>query len=404
MTVALVPAHGVGGAAELPVPMMFAVVGASWALTLTFLVAALAWRQPRFANGASPAVPPRRWPLSIAGLVLAALLLALLFGGDHERQDRAVAALYVLVWVGLVPLALAAGHVWRDLSPVRTVQALLGRAVGRPGGWLRYPPALGYWPAAAGLLAFGWLELASPDPSSAAIVRWWVLGYLVITVAGGLLCGPTWFDRADPFDVYSALVAHASPFVDAGRWRVHNPLRSLAAVSPERGLVAVVATLLALTAFDSVADLHWWAGRQHGSVVTTLGLVGFGAAAGGLFAVAAMATGGVERRRTLPGAYAHSLIPIAVGYALAHYLTALLGQGPAIVGLPDTGAWVVEHAGALAVVKVALVVTGHLLAVLAAHDCALRLLPAAHRLTGQLAMLLLMVAYTFVGLFLLLAA
>ena len=39
--------------------------------------------------------------------------------------------------------------------------------------------------------------------------------------------------------------------------------------------------------------------------------------------------------------------------------------------------------------------------VIAAHDRALRLLPAGHQLTGQLAMMLVMVGYTFTGLYLL---
>ena len=234
-------------------------------------------------------------------------------------------------------------------------------------------------------------------------MRWWVVGYIALMLLGGSLFGPTWFDRADPFDTYSALVARASPFVRDGRWQLHNPLRSLATVPLDRGLVAVVATLLGLTVFDSVTDLRWWTAGNHGVGMTTLALVLVCAVVAGVFSVAAMATGGVERRGTLPTAYAHSLIPIAVGYVLAHYLTAFIGHGPVVLGLPDTGGWVFEHAGALAAVKVALVVIGHLLAVLAAHDCALRVLPAGHRLSGQLAMLLLMVGYTFVGLFLLLA-
>jgi hypothetical protein len=402
VTVGTLPAHGVEGFVDLPVPMVYAVVGASWALTLTFVVAALAWREPRFDGPTEAAQPPRRWWLSVAGLALAGVFFGWLFG-DEGHHDRAVSALYILVWVGIVPLALLAGHVWRDLSPWRTVQALAGRALGRPDGWLTYPAALGYWPAAAGLLAFGWLELASPAPSSVHVVQLWVIGYVTATLLGGLIFGPTWFDRADPFDVYSALVGRASPFVRDGRWALHNPLRSLARIPAERGLVAVVAALLSLTAFDSFAELSWWADREHGATITTLALVGFCTAVGGLFAIASMATGGVDSRRVLPGAYAHSLIPIAIGYVLAHYLTALIGQGPAIVGLPDTGGFVFRHAGAFAMVKVGFVVVGHLLAVLAAHDCALRKLPKAHRLSGQLAMLLLMVAYTFTGLFLLLA-
>ncbi|ARG54737.1 hypothetical protein B1T45_01395 [Mycobacterium kansasii] len=45
-------------------------------------------------------------------------------------------------------------------------------------------------------------------------------------------------------------------------------------------------------------------------------------------------------------------------------------------------------------------VTGHIVAVIAAHDKALRLLPAGHQLTGQLTMMLVMVGYTFTGLYL----
>ena len=59
------------------------------------------------------------------------------------------------------------------------------------------------------------------------------------------------------------------------------------------------------------------------------------------------------------------------------------------------------HPSILATIKVACVVAGHITAVVAAHDKALRLLPQGHQLTGQLAMMLIMVGYTFTGLYLL---
>jgi hypothetical protein len=59
------------------------------------------------------------------------------------------------------------------------------------------------------------------------------------------------------------------------------------------------------------------------------------------------------------------------------------------------------HPSVLATIKVCCVVGGHIAGVVAAHDRALRLLPAGHQLTGQLAMMLTMVAYTFTGLYLL---
>ena len=55
----------------------------------------------------------------------------------------------------------------------------------------------------------------------------------------------------------------------------------------------------------------------------------------------------------------------------------------------------------LASLKVGFVLAGHVAGVVAAHDRALRLLPAGHQLTGQLAMMLVMVGYTFTGLYLL---
>ncbi|MDT0447443.1 hypothetical protein RM779_33360, partial [Streptomyces sp. DSM 41886] len=59
------------------------------------------------------------------------------------------------------------------------------------------------------------------------------------------------------------------------------------------------------------------------------------------------------------------------------------------------------HPTLLASLKVGFVLAGHVAGVIAAHDRALRLLPKQHQLTGQLATMLVMVGYTFTGLYLL---
>ena len=149
-------------------------------------------------------------------------------------------------------------------------------------------------------------------------------------------------------------------------------------------------------------------------------LVGFCALVGILFTLATRASGGLtpDRRRALPGLLAHTLVPIVVGYITAHYATYLLekgqsafvamldplGRGWQPLGDPATAYFLSEHVDLLAFLKVGAVVTGHVLAVIAAHDRAIALLPKAHRLSGQLALLVLMVAYTFTGLFLLFSA
>jgi hypothetical protein len=137
------------------------------------------------------------------------------------------------------------------------------------------------------------------------------------------------------------------------------------------------------------------------------------------FSLAARATRGVDRdtRRAFPGQMAHSLIPIVVGYIFAHYLSYLvergqqsvfaladpLGRGWNVLGLAHLHVdyLLSRHPTVLGTIKVLCVVTGHVVAVIAAHDEALRLLPAGRQLTGQLAMMLVMVGYTFTGLYLL---
>ena len=193
------------------------------------------------------------------------------------------------------------------------------------------------------------------------------------------------------------------------------------------GTVAVLAVLLGSTAFDSFSATPQWRGfvDQHtaSEVAATLrrtaGLLVFAGVVAVTFWLAARTTGGVDarRRRELPGLMAHSLIPIVIGYVFAHYLSYLvergqqtiilladpLGRGWNVLGLGDAEVnYVLSlHPSVLATIKVGCVVAGHVAAVIAAHDRALRLLPAGHQLTGQLAMMLVMVGYTFTGLYLL---
>jgi hypothetical protein len=247
---------------------------------------------------------------------------------------------------------------------------------------------------------------------------------------GAALCGEHWFARADPFEVYSVVVSRLSPLrrrPGTRRIVVGNPFDHLPSLRVEPGIVTVLAVLLGSTAFDSFSATPGWRGfvedLAHGSPVTailvrTCGLVVFAAAVGVTFSSAACATGGVTRQQRLglPGQMAHSLIPIVVGYIFAHYLSYLvergqetmvrlgdpLGRGWNLFGLSHGQVSYIlsSHPPVLASIKVGCVVTGHIAAVIAAHDKALRLLPRGHQLTGQLAMMLVMVGYTFTGLYL----
>ncbi len=430
-------------------PYAYAMVGAAWALTFTFALVAFAWRRPRF----DPLKPGHPLPAAVTTLVDArvtrrtAAAVAVVFAvwvvlagvwGPQTQANGLLGAFYVLLWVGLVALSLLFGPVWRVISPVRTVYLVLRRGlprrVGRPR-WA-YPESWGYRPAAAGLFAFVWMELASPNSASLAWVKTWLVVYVVVLLSGAWMCGQRWLARVDPFGVYSMAVSRLCPFrrdPGTGRIVIGNPFDHLPSLPVRPGVVVLLAVLLGSTAFDSFSASPTWRGfadrlarAAHGvpptvssSVLRTTGLVVFVSVVAVTFSLAARATGGVERerRRALPGQMAHSLIPIVVGYIFAHHLSYLVergqqavfsladpfGRGWNLLGLAHVHvAYVLsQHPPVLAAIKVACVVTGHIVAVIAAHDKALRLLPAGHQLTGQLTMMLVMVGYTFTGLYLL---
>lgn len=433
-------AHGLGGGSDLPIPANFAILGGTAALVVSFAVLLLAWRRSVLEDGTRQVLVPERFAAVLDGTAFAITLRVLgflVFGftayaavlGPDLLSNPTFGVFYVWLWVGIVPASLLFGRFYRAISPARTLHLVVARLTGSdPGrGVLELPRWVGYWPAAVGLFAFVWLELVYPLSTYLGPVRLWFVVYLAAMLVGGALFGDRWLERADPFEVYSTLLAHLSVWGrdEQGRLVVTSPLRNLTRIEPAPGLVATVAVLLGSTAWDSYRESPTWVRFNQTisqpTLVDTGMLLGFAVLVGGVFT---LATGflprEVEDRRLVPRRMAHSVVPIVVGYMVAHYLTFFVEVGqrtlaqmsdPMVTGANLFGTadlqinyWLSEHPTFLATVKVLAIVTGHVVGVVAAHDRALRLLPARLHVTGQLGLLAVMVLYTFGGLYLLFGA
>ncbi|MEU5903449.1 hypothetical protein ABZ780_03620 [Micromonospora sp. NPDC047467] len=447
-------AHGVGGRQDLPITLAQLVVAAALTLVVTFVALGVLWREPRLDRDATGGRPVPDWLARLVdapaflgvlrglGLLAAGWFCVGLLRGPDTADNPTAGALYVLLWVGLVPVSLLFGPVWRAVNPLRTVHLLVALAARRdPARGVRdLPPGLGLWPAAVTLFSFVWLELVAPDRATLPVIGAWLAGYAVVMLAGAVLFGATWFDRADPFEVYSALVGRLAPIGRAADgvlvWR--NPLDGIAGLRPRPGLVAVVIVLLGSTMFDSLSNAPAWLRfvQENGlppavtgsaglvlviGVVAVAYLVAVAAAArigrAGPGGGAASADGAASARRAA-GEIAHSIVPIAVGYVVAHYYSLLILEGQRTVALLsdplDTGADWLGTAGwqphtalvtpsGVASLQITVIILGHLLGTLLAHDRALYLFPRARAVAGQLPLLALMVAYTVAGLLLLYA-
>lgn len=434
-------AHGIGGAKDLPISPELAIAGAVAALTVSFTVLAVAWRSPRYdaATSGRPApaylqalvdAPAFRVVLRVLGMTVFLYGAYAAVLGQDLLTNPVFGMFYVWWWVGLVPLSLLLGPVWKAISPVRTINLAFAKISGSDPdqGVFTYPERLGVWPAAIGLYAFVWMELVYQFSTELGPVRLWVATYVAVMLLGGALFGNTFYERADPFEVYSSLVAKLSPWGRRdGQLVVRSPLANLDSVTVRPGLVAVMAVLFGSTAFDSFRESPFWvryiqSSETSVSLLNNLALLVFVVGVGVIFAVGTAATGvGPETPRwSLPDRFAHSVVPIIVGYMVAHYLTYLvevgqltliqasdpLGTGQDLLGTGDWSVnyWLSYHPTLLANTKVLAVVLGHVVGVVAAHDRAIKLLPRRHQLTGQLPLLVAMVFFTAGGLYLLFAA
>lgn len=431
--------HGIGGSQDLPIPLSLALAGGAAALAISFIVLAIAWRNPRYDASVDGRPLPERlaravdggWLsvlLRVVGLVFTAYVVWAAVAGADSLANPTFGVVYVWLWVGIVPASLLVGPVYKALNPLRTLHWLMSRLTGGdPGeGIFELPRWVGRWPGAFGLFAFTWMELVWPDSTFLWAVRLWFAAYGAIVLVGAALFGDRWIAAADPFEVFSTLMANLSIFgrTADGTLVTRTPLRNLDGVKPGPGLLAVVATLVGSTMFDSFQDsLAWVRLSARISIpevpLNTLAMLAFCLAVGVSFAVAVALTPvpGVSRRVT-PSLFAHSVVPIVAGYFIAHYLSYLAEVGqqtliylsdPMVDGSNYLGTanlqmsyWLSVHPTLLALLKVGAIIVGHILGVISAHDRAVRLLPRRDQLTGQLPLLIVMVGYTLSGLYLLL--
>ena len=446
-------AHGLVSKPDVPIPAWLFGVAAAVVLLLSFGALAFLWKRPKLEVYSLRTVPD--WlsravtsrVLEIAGGAIGVFLLLLCivagFAGTQSPSDNFTPSfVYVIFWVALVPASVLFGNVFGLFNPWlaigRAVRWSAVRLLGdRTGTGLDYPAGLGRWPAAAGLVAWAWFELASsggPNPrnlAAAAIV------YSSMTFLGmGLYGVDAWTERGEAFSVYFGLFARISV------WERHDrevflrpPLAGLTRLDPVPGTVATLAVMIGTVTYDGSQESIWVGpGTTLANFFSSLGAspslsqelaAGVGiftgiafVAAFYLLAIAGASTvGGGYTIRQLAGEFVHSLVPIALVYVLAHYFTFLLFQSQAMAYLisdPLGNGWNlfgtydtrIDYNLITATqtwyFQVAFVVLGHVAGLMLAHDRALVLYENPRQaVRSQWFLLAVMIVFTSLALYLL---
>lgn len=463
-------AHSFGEIHTLPIPFELYAWGAVSALVASFLFAAAAMLPRRaLPSGVdSTDVTPRQIPLSLLRVLQAIMLTGLLaclatgwFGTPQPYANFNMTAFWVCFVLGMTYLSVLVGNLYALINPWRVIS----RAVTRcwpdfDRGRLRYPAGLGHLPALLLYVALVWVELiGGSGPRS---LSWLLAGYTVIQLLGVWLFGAAaWWRHGELFSVFMRLAGRLAPIrfahdtrgdIAASRafaWQLPLAgLRSDAAdARSDLFLLLFVLFMLSSTAFDSLHEtaiwhaLYWlwlhpqvlahWVGADPFQAFATLRqLLGVWNSAWlviapllyllvylAIMAVMRAVTRSEHTTRVLAGRFLPSLLPIAIAYHAAHYLTLLYLQGPRMLGLISdpfgrgqdwfgTADWFrrmnLPEMTDIWHMQVGVIVGGHVLGVLVAHREALACFGTRRAaLLSQVPMLILMLGLTVGGLWIL---
>jgi len=459
-------AHSFGRTYTLPVPVWMYLYGAAASLLLSFLLVG-------YFVGARPgrAAPPerellQRWASApcaasmlttlLRGLGVAALALTIvagLFGTQNPYNNIGMTLFWVLFCLGLTYFSALAGDWFSLISPFRVLAQWIGRL--QPGlfaGRIRYPQALGHWPALllyTGFIVFELFGDAGPRALAIALSL-----YLLLNLLGCWLIGSRdWFEYIEFFGLFLRLVARLAPLrVEAsdgkigGLW-LRRPLAGLQQQQAGSiGLLLFILFMLSSTAFDGIQETTLWIGafwknlyqylliplygptpqfsyetiRQlflayQGAALLLSPLLYLAVYALFLWLARRITRSDIPLREWLLR-FGYSLLPIAFVYHFTHYYTLLQVQAPQLLrlasdplglgwdlfGSAGTTISVIPDLAVVWHVQVFAIIGGHIASVYLAHVEALRLLPDRRSaILSQLPMLLLMVGFTSLGLWIL---
>jgi hypothetical protein len=405
---------------------------------------------------------------AVAALIL--VVAAGIFGDQTPTRNLAPTAIWIAWWVGFSYLSAFVGNVWSLVNPWSAVfdwcERLVSDSHGSQRANVNWPKSLGVWPGIALFIVFAWLELIWEGRSIPRQLAWLAIGFSVLTWTGMFIFGrSTWLTHGDPFALAFGVLSKfgltdiriehgicgtytadkenkGGAGTDLDRDRCHRGApETLILRTPGVGLIdnenisasfsVFVVVMLSTVTFDGLMATPFWQrvesalyvalpmfGDSRLAIINTVGLLVFCLTFMGVYRFVATLIAHASGNRITPDAasraFVLTLVPIAIAYLVAHYLSYFLIQGQLLIRLasdpfgfgwnilgtahfrPDIG---IVGARFVWFTSLIAIVLGHVAAVSLAHIVALRRFED-HRLAirSQIPMLVLMIAYTMMSL------
>ena len=393
-----------------------------------------------------------------------------MLGSNIPVENLSPTLVWIIWWVGMGYVSALGGNLWMLINPWKItfewLESLFGGGSKTAGeGMYRYPEGWDVWPALLLFLAFAWTENVYSGASEPFKLGLLILLYSLVTWTGMFVFGKhQWLRHGEAFSVLFGIFARFSPtevrvadprvcrtcpggckaseggcvdcyqcFERAAPANREFNLRPIAVGLASRGRVSTPTALfvilaLATVTFDGLTATPGWVDFQTATfsaasifgsntleAIDTAGLVMLPVVFVTVYLAFAWAIRHLSREREISvpeiaRTFVFSLVPIALAYNLAHFISLLVIQGQFIVPLvsdPFGAGWdlfgtadftiniAIINAKFVWFVSVAAIVLGHIISVYIAHVISLQCMQShAAALRSQYPMLLLMVLYT----------
>lgn len=340
-------AHAFGQTYALPIAPWLFLFAAAACIILSYIV--ISWlvdpNPPKIAGSTRSVSVSRLIPiLKTFGVIMFWLMIStgLLAVGS---SSFIVVCFWVSFLIGFTYVVVLCGDIWQYINPFRTMYEGLERLLGtQRHSIFKYPQRLSYYPALVTYVGLIWLEFLSSGlgivPDRLAYI---LLLYFAWTMTAAWLFGKEiWFRYGEFFSVFFRIVSHVSPIViDKQTARTRPPFAGIYTGESVRvGMLLIILFMLASTVYDTFRETKLFRTIAEFLLGTTANitwlyeLVFLGAV---LFLLLGLYLVGMWLMRQLiqtelssfelARRFALTLLPISIGYHIAHYFLLLVMNG-----------------------------------------------------------------------------
>ena len=352
-----------------------------------------------------------------------------------------------MLWIGTMFVSSMIFNLWPTINPWKTMFEILEKIIKKTltkknisSLNFEYPKKLGMWPGVILLFLFVWIENVHPASSSPRLLAMLATLYSLLTLTGMFYFGKNiWLKNAEFFSIFFHFVSRFSPLHISENLPKNTPKNKLiieitlygskvisSTINSFSKLCFILLMLSAIT-FDGLKETPIWntidsfAYQIHPQLtpapIKSLGLLGTFLGFTSMYFVFSWIMKQFAQTSLNPEdiakLFATSLLPIAIGYHIAHYFTYLIIQGQILILLisdPFGFDWnlfgTADYTINISILNakfawflgISAIVIGHIFAVIIAHVIALNNFNKNQALKSQYPMLILMILYTIFSL------